>query len=513
MGIVKRVALIAIALTVSIQCGVSAADDVADSSNKVPSKRRLNVLFIVSDDLRPELGCYGNSIIKSPNIDKLASTGLVFERAYCQQAVCSPSRTSVMTGTRPDTAKVWDLKTHFRKALPDVVTLPQHFKQNGYETQGLGKIYHGTELDDPPSWSIETAPVKRRKRKTKTKKKTPPKDNSAKDNEPSNESKVKLTKTGRGGAFRATDDSPNGGSDGEVADQAIAALRRFKSDSKPFFLAVGFRKPHLPFNVPKHYWDMYDADKIPMASNRYLPKNAPEYSLVDKAEVWNYSGVPDTPHFPDDYARKMKHGYYASVSYMDAQLGRVISELDTLGMRDNTIIVLWGDHGWKLGEHDRWAKHSNVEIDARAPLIVSFPGMEAAGRKTKALVEFVDIYPTLAFLAGLSLPDHLEGTGFAPLLFDPEIPWKRAAFSQYPRTYKKQKLMGYSMRTDRYRFTRWVDRDDHDKIDALELYDQEKDPDENVNIANDPAYTEIVAKLMRQSIAGWQKQALHSKSK
>ena len=467
---------------------------------------RPNVLFLVSDDLRPELGCYGNTVIKSPNIDRLAGRGMVFDRAYCQQAVCSPSRTSVMTGMRPDTTKVWDLNTHFRKALPDAVTLGQHFKDHGYFTQEMGKIYH-SGFDDPASWS---APIKggaapdaddvpAKKPGAGKKKKTA----AAPASEPTEKGTGNLTKTDRGPAFRATDEDANGGGEGALADEAVAALRKFKAGTQPFFLAVGFHKPHLPFSVPKTYWDLYDPSKIPLAANSFLPKGAPEYAMADKNELWGYSDVPDVSHLPDDYARQLKHGYYAAVSYMDAQLGRVLDELDKLGLRENTIVILWGDHGWKLGEHDRWAKHSNVENDARAPLIISVPGMKAVGQKTDALVEFVDMYPTLAELAGLPLPDKLEGTSFKPLLDDPQRTWKSAAFSQYPRTVKGKKLMGYSMRTDRYRFTRWVDREDHSKVNAVELYDHETDPEENSNIANDPTNKALVEKLTTQWQAGW----------
>lgn len=398
-----------------------------------PAKQRPNVLFLVSDDLRPELGCYGNSVIKSPNIDRLAKRGIVFNRAYCQQAVCSPSRSSVLTGMRPDSTKVWDLNTHFRKALPDVVTLPRYFRDNGYTTRGLGKIYHGG-FDDPDGWSNPATVTKGRRQK--------PSEKSPGSNSPSNPAPdyfanvthAKLTKTDRGLAFGATDDPPHGGGEGELADQAIAAMREFKEEKQPFFLAVGFHKPHLPLVVPRAYWDLYDATKIPMPENRFLPKDAPEYALVEKAELWNYSGVPDLPHLPDDYMRLLRHGYYAAVSYMDAQLGRVVDELQQLGLAENTIIILWGDHGWKLGDHDRWAKHSNCENDARAPLIISAPGMKSIGTKTDALVEFVDIYPTLVDLAGLPLPGSLEGKSVAPLLDAPNRSWASAALSQYPRT-------------------------------------------------------------------------------
>ena len=462
-----------------------------------PAQRPPNVLFLVSDDLRPELGCYGNSTIKSPNIDRLAQRGMVFMRAYCQQAVCSPSRSSVMTGMRPDTTKVWDLNTHFRKALPDVVTLPHFFRNNGYTTRGLGKIYHGG-FDDPDSWSSPAKATKKNRRNASAKTASPNAVTGPAPDEFANATGAQLTKTDRGRAVGATDDSPDGGGEGELADEAIAALREFKAGSQPFFIGVGFHKPHLPFVAPRAYWDLYDAAKIPLPENRFLPEGAPAFALVEKAELWNYSGVPDKAHLPDDYARLLRHGYYAAVSYMDAQLGRVVEELERLGMADNTIIILWGDHGWKLGEHDRWAKHSNVEDDARAPLVILAPGMKSAGRTTAALVEFVDIYPTLAELAGLPLPETLEGTSLVPLLDEPNRPWKSAALYQYPRTVKGRKLMGYSMRTDRYRFTQWLHRDDPTKVDAVELYDHQTDPQENVNIAERAEHEAMIEQLTAQ---------------
>ena len=462
---------------------VFGALNVAQAANATDTKP--NVLFLISDDLRPELGCYGNDVIKTPNIDRLAARGMVFERAYCQQAVCSPSRTSVMTGARPDTTKVWDLKTHFRKAMPDVVTLPQCFRQNGYTTRGYGKVYH-SKLDDRPSWSDgkthAALPVQSSFRFAKFEQ----------------DDDIPLTKTDRSAAFRRTNDGPNEGGDARVANNAIAALRELNAEGKPFFLAVGFRKPHLPFTVPKHYWDMYDEKTIPLAPNRFLPKNAPAFSLVEKNEMWKYSGVPDVADLPIDYARKLKHGYYASVSYMDAQLGRVLDELDRLKLAENTIIVLWGDHGWKLGEHNRWCKHSNVEDDTRAPLIISVPGTKQAGAKTRALTEFVDIYPTLVELAGLEPPQHLEGKSLVPVLNNPAAAHKPIAFSQYHRTVNRRRLMGYSMRTDRYRFTRWLDRKDHSKVIAVELYDHEIDPQENENVADKPGQRETVARLTQQ---------------
>jgi arylsulfatase A-like enzyme len=454
-----------------------------------PARTRPNVLFIAVDDLRTELGCYGARHIKSPNIDRLARQGMAFNRAYCQQAVCSPSRTSLLTGARPDSTKVWDLETHFRPALPDIATLPQHFKNNGYFVQGMGKIYHGG-FDDPPSWSTPwqsaRAAAYAKPLPMSAMKEAPP-------------SGGKKSRRKNGPAYESADVADNFYTDGKTAEMATATLRELSRRDQPFFLAVGFLKPHLPFVAPKRYWDLYDPARIELASNPYPPKDAPDYALTTSGELRNYVGMPAEGPIPNDLARTLKHGYYASISYTDAQIGKLLDELDRLDLRKNTIVILWGDHGWKLGEHGQWCKHSNVENDTNAPLLLSAPGMKHAGTRTDALVEFVDIYPTLADLAGLSLPAHLEGNSFKPVLENPKRKWKRAAFSQYPRP----RLMGYSMRTDRYRFTAWLQRDDHSRVDAVELYDHQADPQENVNIANLPAHAQLVKGLMAQLRQGW----------
>jgi arylsulfatase A-like enzyme len=468
---------------------------------------RPNILFIAVDDLRPELGCYGKDYIKSPNIDALARSGLRFDRAYVQQAVCSPSRTSIMTGVRPDTAKVWDLVTSFRVALPDVVTLGQHFKQHGYFVQGMGKIYHGS-LNDEATWSTPWQTPKaakyalpenlkldeRQYANAAAKKKA--KDDGEPDNTPS------TGQNSRGPAFEAADVSDNALTDGKVADLAVATLRELSAKPEPFFLAVGLVKPHLPFVAPKKYWDLYDPATIELAPNKFRAKDSPDYAVLPGAELRNYDGIPAGP-IPDDLARQLKHGYYASISYMDAQLGRVLAELDRLKLRDNTIIILWGDHGWKLGEHDAWCKHSTTENDTNAPLLLSVPGMKNPGAHSTALVEMVDIYPTLSELAGLPLPAHLEGVSFKPLLDAPDRAWKSAVFSQYPRT-QNGGLMGYSMRTERYRLTVWLNRKDPSQVNAIELYDHQSDPQENTNLSGDPAHAALVERLMVQWRAGWQ---------
>jgi len=446
--------------------------------------QRPNVLFIAVDDLRPELNCFGRTYIHSPNIDRIAKMGMVFERAYCQQAVCSPSRSSLLTGTRPDSTKVWDLVTHFRAAEPNIVTIPEHFKKNGYFVQGMGKIFH-PGYDDPQSWSVPWQTL------------AAPTYAKMKSIDETDEDKPKA----KGGPpFESADVPDNFYRDGKVADLAVATLKTISKKSEPFFLAVGFAKPHLPFVSPKKYWDLYDPAKIQLAPNPYHAEDAPEYALTNSNELRNYQGMPTEGKINDTIARQLKHGYYAAVSYTDAQIGKVLDELEHQGLTRNTIIVLWGDHGWKLGEHGEWAKHSNVENDTNAPLLMYAPGMKAGNRHTRALVEFVDIFPTLSELAGLQLPSHLEGISFKPLLDDPNRAWKPAAFSQYPRGKDR---MGYSMRTDRYRLTVWVGRQDHSRIDAVELYDHQADPQENTNIAKRPANAALVNQLMEQWKAGW----------
>ncbi|MFM1767985.1 MAG: hypothetical protein RJA22_514 [Verrucomicrobiota bacterium] len=474
------------------------------------SPARPNILFLAVDDLRPELGCYGSPIVQSPNLDRLARSGVVFDRAYCQQAVCSPSRSSLMTGTRPDTTKVWDLKTHFRKALPDVVTLGQHFKNHGYFVQGAGKIYHGN-YDDKPTWSVPFGTIKAVKYALPS--------NAALEGEATARNKAEAAEAkAKGKARQDPDQAPRGPAfekadvpddtfqDGKLAVFGVERLREFsRQPNQPFFLALGFRKPHLPFVAPAKYWDLYDPARIALAPNPFRPKDAPSHAIVPGGELRSYHGIPDGP-IPDPLARQLKHGYYAAISYMDAQVGKVLDELDRLNLRTNTIIVLWGDHGWKLGEHGAWCKHSNVENDVHAPLLLAAPGLKNPGRHSAALVEFVDIYPTLCDLAGLPLPPHLEGLSFKPVLDDPARPWKKAAFSQYPRSSGDgpgRDLMGYSMRTDRYRLTRWVHQRNPAKVEAVELYDHQADPQENMNLAGQAAHADLVQRLTRQWEAGW----------
>ena len=448
--------------------------------------RRPNVLFIAVDDLRPALGCYGDAVAVSPNVDNLAARGTVFRRAYCQQAVCAPSRNGVMTGRRPDTIGVYDLETHFRNALPDVVTLPQHFIASGYHAEAMGKIYHLTQNnhDDAaswsvPSWSPDGKPVPT---KPALRLPAPPQPRAA-------------SKRARGRPYGARDVADNELPDGKIADHAIERLGALKDRGKPFFLAVGFHKPHLPFVAPKKYWDLYDPSKLPAGQPAGLPDGAPLFVGNNSGELRQYAGVPDKGPIPEDLSRQLVHGYYACVSYTDAQIGRVLDELDRLNLRDDTIVILWGDHGFQLGDHGLFCKHTNFELAVRSTLILAAPGRGKAGTSTDALVEFVDIYPTLCELAGLPPSDGLEGRSFVPLLTDPKLPWKDAAFSQWPKKIPGVgDGMGYSVRTDRYRLTEWTVPGT--EFSEVELYDYEADPHETRNLAKDPERAAVVAELL-----------------
>ena len=376
-----------------------------------------NVLFVAVDDLRIELGCYGADHIKTPNIDQLARQGLLFERAYCQQAICAASRISLLTSYRPDTTKIYDLNHPLNQTIPDAMSMPRYFKENGYKTVSLGKIYHH-QTDDKAYWDVldscgqpayaapETLAMVDRKLAEGKSKKLKGKE---------------LRGFTKGPAFECGDVSDSTYTDGVIADIAIEQLRQ--KDARPLFLAVGFKKPHLPFVAPKKYWDLYDPSEIAVPS-RQRPANAPDAAFTDWGELRAYQGMPETGFCSDEETRTLIHGYRACVSYIDAQLGRVLDELDQQGLREDTIIVLWGDHGWKLGDYGTWCKHTNFELDTHVPLIYSGPGIPR-GVRSKALVEYVDIYPTLADWCGIGVPEHCEGLSMLPLFSDPCAHGKR----------------------------------------------------------------------------------------
>ena len=442
----------------------------------------LNVLFIAVDDLRPEVNASGNTVIKTPHMDRIAARGTTFDRAYCQQAVCSPSRSSLMTGRRPDATRVWDLETHFRTALPDAVTVAQYFKNHGYHSQGMGKIFHGG-YDDAPSWTVPWQTPK-----------APQYANP--ENQRLQASNVDKKGRGRGPAYESGDVPDDTYTDGKVARLAAATLAELKQKGKPFFLAVGMAKPHLPFVAPKKYWDLYDPKDIYVPAFQKLPAGAPGFVGHTNGELGSYAGMPKDGIVDDATARTLRHGYYAAISYMDAQVGLVLDALEKEGLAQNTVIVLWGDHGWQLGEHGLWHKHTNFEVAARAPLLISVPGQKAAGRKSASLAEFIDIYPTLAEACGLPKPKDVDGVSLKPILDDASAQVRPVAISQYPRNDAGKSLMGYSIRDERWRLTLWRDRKDN-TIHATELYDEANDPHETVNVAAKTEHAEVIARLTK----------------
>lgn len=461
----------------------------AQTTSLHTTAKKTNILFIAVDDLNNQLGCYGDSVVISPNIDRLAKNGIVFNNAYCQQAVCGPSRASLLTGRRPDVTKVWDLKTHFRSALPNVVTLPQYFKENGYQSRCVGKIYHDpATLQDPISWS---APELMAVTGAVGHKYVLQKNNEVK---------------GKAAAVECVDAPDSAYVDGMVCDAAIKVLQEIKD--KPFFLAVGFRRPHLPFTAPKKYWDYYNRDKIPMPQQALSPHNAPEIALHSSIELRGYSDIPDKGPIASDKIRELRHGYYASITYTDTQIGKLLDELKNQGLADNTIVVLWGDNGYHLGELDLWCKSTNFESDTRVPLIISAPDIKSKNVRTDGLVELVDLYPTLAQLAGLPIPNELDGFSMVPLMKAPERPWKKAAFSQFPRPwmYKSQPdIMGYSVRTKDFRYTEWRNFKD-DTVESTELYHYQTDSRlEERNLATTKQYDDIKLTLKQLLNEGGQK--------
>ncbi len=438
------------------------------SSVFAADKSKSNVLFIAVDDLRPQLGCYGHEQMISPNIDRLASDGVTFLRSYCQVPVCGASRASLLTGVRPTKDRFLGYATWAERDLPGALSVARHFRNNGYHTISNGKIFHH-RADCTDSWSEDAWHPKGNWRNYMLE-----------ENRKLNRQKPKLA----GPAYEAADVADNAYFDGMVADKGISDLRRLKGMGNPFFLALGFLKPHLPFNAPKKYWDMYDPEEIDLADNPFRPKGAPDAALHNWGELRAYHGISPKGPLSEELARKLVHGYYACVSYTDAQIGRVVDELDQLGLRDNTVVILWGDHGWNLGEHGLWCKHCNFETSLHSPLIVTAPGIEG-GRRSNALTEYLDIYPSLCELCDLPLPGHLQGRSFVPLLKNPNLPWKEAVFSRYFR--------GDSVKTDRYRYTEWRRKDG--EIYARMLYDHSVDLVENVNISEMPRNKELVNKL------------------
>ena len=499
-----------------------------------------NVLFIAIDDLRTELGTYGHKIVKSPNIDALAARSIVFERAYCQVAVCSPSRASLLTGRRPDTNHVWRIANdEYWRNYTNATSIPQYFKENGYVSIGMGKIFHpgapsGND-DIAYSWSL-----------------------------PYFHSPIPVDRNGKSWtSFEGYKDDQL--PDGQIANHAVDMLQEIKKnrtnlgDNLPFFLAVGFHKPHLPFHAPSKYYDMYPpAEQIDPPKNPDVPTDFPPVAR-GLGELSHYNDMK--PFFPnmtacqtdvqaslygkgcrvsEEYSRILRRAYYACISYTDAQVGRIISEMEALGFADETVIVLWADHGWQLGEHNHWTKHTNFEDATHVPFMIRVPGVTDKGIRTSALVELIDIFPSITELAGLQVPPMcpegenkllacVEGTSVTPLLKNPDLPWKKAAFSQYSRPsagmtvipneppYSKSEhgedVMGYSLRVDQYHFIEWyrfnrtTATPNWSEIWGTELYNHTEPVlffnDENVNLAKQPEMQNMVKELRKMIQDGW----------
>jgi iduronate 2-sulfatase len=442
------------------------------------SSEKPNVLFIPIDDLRPQLGCYGRRQMVTPHIDRLAAEGTLFERAYCQVPVCGATRASLLTGVRPTRQRFVTFATWADEDLPGALTLPEHFRNHGYVTISNGKVFHHPTDCAERSWN-ERWYFQRPGQDWR--------------NYLLPESIQGDGPRPPGAPFECADVPDNAYFDGQTADRTIHDIQRLKENGQPWFLACGFVKPHLPFNAPKRYWDLYRRDDVDLADNPFPPEDAPPESLHNWGELRRYLGIPAEGPLSEEMSRGMVHGYYAATSYADAQVGRVLNELDRLGLAENTIVVLWGDHGWQLGEHGLWCKHCNFDTSLNAPLIVRAPSMDG-GKDCPALVEFVDVYPTLCALAGLPLPDHLEGTPLVPLLDSPERSWKTAVFSRY--------VAGDSVRTDRHLYTQWTD--DEGRVVARMLYDHTLDPDENRNLSELPENATLAAELAAMLEAGWQ---------
>ena len=439
-----------------------------------------NVLFIIADDLRPALGCYGDKYAQTPEIDKLASLSMVFDKAYCQQALSNPSRVAMLTGLRPDETGVDNLVKHFRKFCPDVITLPQMFRNNGYYTASCGKVFHVIKgIGDPVSWSVPEDPnVPREYFDTEN-----------------------LAYGGKKAASYEIADLPDSVYlEYKIADRGIAHMEKAVRDNVPFFVAVGFTKPHLPYCAPKKYWDLYENKNIEIASSE-VPLYAPDIALLDSPELRGYKDIPDEGPINDSLKHNLKRAYYATVSLVDSQIGRILDAVETLGVKDNTIIVLWGDHGYHLGEFGQWGKFTCYEIATRVPLMVSVPG--ARHGRSDELVEVVDIYPTLSDLCGLVCPENLSGSSFEPILYGKPEKWKKnTAFSQIKRPYLTRSSddvvthVGYTLRTKKWRCVCWFDAKTGEITDT-ELYRlMKKNCLESINLAGKKEYRNVENKFV-----------------
>ncbi len=460
----------------------------------IAQSERPNILFIAVDDLRPQLHCYGVEHVHSPNIDRLAASGLMFNRAFCMVPTCGASRASLMTSIRPAPSRFVTHLAYAEKDAPGVTTLNTVLKQNGYYTISNGKILHHPEDSSigwsEPAWRPGMPAVGVPAKQPQTPKKSGQNKSKASGKAKAT-GKAKNSAKERGAPFAISSLSDDELGDGQVALKTIADLQRLKQMDQPFFLAAGFFKPHLPFIAPEKYWDLYPAQSIKLPGNYHRPENAPDEAIHNSGELRAYEGVPKQGRLPDELALNLIRGYHACVSFTDAQIGRVLDELERLDLAKNTIVVLWGDHGWNLAEHTLWCKHSCFETSMRVPLIIHAPGYQG-GLKTDALTELIDIYPTLCELAGIPIPEHVQGRSFVPLMKDPSQPWKDQAIGRF--------MAGDTIRTDDYRFTEYSRRTSEPF--ARMLYNHQSDGAENFNVSEQPEQAKIVVELAERLRAG-----------
>lgn len=456
-----------------------------DGAGKRAVTNRPNVLLLLVDDLKPSFNAYGDTWVHSPNLDRLAARGMRFDRAYCNQAVCAPSRNNLMLSSRSTSLGIYSLGANFRRAEPEAVTLTQYFMQHGWRAEGVGKVFHvgHGNTNDAASWSVPFQPDK------VVDYVLPESTEGQLTREEAYFSNQKLGQNRdlpRGAAWEKADVSDDAYADGRIAREGIKRLQQAKKRAEPFFLALGFTKPHLPFCAPTKYWNLYDPAKLPMPKVLTPPAGAPAFAGKTLLELNQYKPIPQNPPLTDEQTRTLIHGYYAALSYMDAQMGLVLDELDRLNLSTNTIIVLWGDHGYHLGDHGMWTKHTNYEEANRIPILVIAPGVARPGTASKALVETVDIYPTLAELAGLPAPtgpQPIDGKSLVPVLKQPNQTVRDHAYHVFPRGVGGKELFGRAIRTERYRMIEWKEIGAPTESAVYELYDYVADSLETENLA------------------------------
>ena len=454
-----------------------------------PAAQKPNLLLLCVDDLKPLLGCYGDALAKTPNLDRLAARGMRFDLAYCNQAVCAPSRNNLMLGTRSTTLGLYNLATNFRQVAPEAVTLTQYFMRHGWRAEGIGKILHvgHGNHDDDASWSVpfQADKVVEYLRSENSAGGRLTREEAYFTNQRLDDNR----RLPRGAAWEIADVPDHAYADGRIADEGIRRLRAAgERGGQPFLLALGFVKPHLPFTAPKRYWDLHDRQLFKLAARQTPPDSAPAYAGKTLGELNQYEPVPATGPLDADLQRTLIHGYHACVSYVDAQIGRVLAELDRLKLSTNTIIVLWGDNGWHLGDHGAWTKHTNYEQANRIPLLIIAPGVAKPGTHTKQLAETVDLFPTLAELASLpkpEVPQRVEGVSLVPVLRNPVARVRDHAYHAFPRQRAEQQVIGRAIRSERYRLVEWKHPGAPAATADLELYDYKTDPAETKNLAKD----------------------------